>query len=256
MMTSHAYALTNCEKDPTSSAYPSVPNLLSLDASRSFAFAQAPYIAFAHARGASFRIDELGSVSCSGKAGVSDTMASALWLTDALMAIAAAHADGVNLHTFPHEVNDLFDLDRSHGQWSAIVHPLYYGALLFADAAPAGSRLLDVHAPNDPALRVWATLGADGALRVLLINDSITSTAATSVAVPAPFDTSPANVETLTAPSAYATTGVTLGGVGFGARTTSGAQPAATSAALNPLQGSYDVTLPPASAMLLTLAAG
>src|SRR5581483_12419688 len=110
------------------------------------------------------RVDELGSVSCGGKAGVSNTMASALWLADALMSIAAAHADGVNLHTFPHEINNLFDLQKGPGGVSAAVRPMYYGALLFTQAAPTGSRLLAVQAPDQPSLRPWATLGHDGLL--------------------------------------------------------------------------------------------
>jgi hypothetical protein len=253
MMTSHLYALTNCETTATASAYPSVPNLLGLSASRSLAIGQAPFIAFAHRASASFRVDELGSVSCNGKRGVSDTMASALWLADALMSIAAAHADGVNLHTFPHEINNLFDLARSGGQWVGVVHPLYYGALLFEQAAPTGSRLLAVHAPNQPTLRTWATLGPDGTLRVLLLNDSLNASASTHVVVPSSFAAVPAAVMTLTAPSAYSTDGLRLGGVSFTARTATGSLPPTSPQAVAPQNGGYDVALPPASAALLTL---
>ena len=43
----------------------------------------------------------MNSVACGGKAGVSDTFASALWALDALFAVARSGADGVNLHMFP-----------------------------------------------------------------------------------------------------------------------------------------------------------
>ena len=253
MMTSHAYALTNCEPDATVASYPTVSHLLSIGASRGFAIKQMPYIEYAHDKGASFRVDELGSVSCNGKAGVSDTMASALWLTDALMSTAAAHADGVNLHTFPHESNNLFDLSRVGAQWYAAVHPLYYGALLFAQAAPTGSRLLQVQAPSQASLRPWATLGSDGALRVLLINDASTSTA-THVSVPAAFATGAASVMRLSASSAYATSGLTLGGSSFGSQTTTGALPPVVPGSLSPSPGGgYSLSLPPYSATLLTI---
>ena len=37
--------------------------------------------------GATFRIDEMGSVTCNGHVGVSNTMASALWATGALFSV-------------------------------------------------------------------------------------------------------------------------------------------------------------------------
>ena len=253
MMTTHAYALTNCETVGSVASYPSVAHLLNLSASRSLVNNQGSFINFAHSSGASYRIDELGSVSCNGKAGVSDTMASALWLADALMSLAASHVDGINLHTFPHEINNLFDFARTNGQWVGIVHPLYYGALLFAQAAPTGSRLLAVQSPNQSTLRTWATLGPDGTLRVLLLNDSILGSSNVRISVPAAFAGGPAAETALTAPSAYATAGISLGGVGFGTQTTTGTLAPSTPANINPQNGDYYVTLPPASGTLLTL---
>jgi hypothetical protein len=249
----HDYGLNNCVTDPAAPEYPSVPNLLSIRSSRATIGPIGPEVSFAHRARESFRIDEMGSVSCNGRAGVSDTMAAALWVMDALFAIDADGVDGANLHTQPNLVNGLFDFTRTGGRWTAAVHPIYYGALMFAQSAPAGSRLLAIQSPAQNTMRAWATLGADRRIRVLLINDSLHSSALALVRIPsAP---GPATVARLTARSAYATSGLTLGGQTFGAATTSGVLPPPASQTVTPRAGTYRVTLPAASAALLTLPA-
>ena len=91
--------------------------------------------------------------------GVSDTMASALWAAGALFSVAQDGVDGVNLHSYPGLSNALFDFTDSTRGWTGAVHPLYYGALLFAHAAPTGSRLLRVSLSGPPTLHGWATTG-------------------------------------------------------------------------------------------------
>jgi hypothetical protein len=253
MLTSHAYGLNQCIKDPSSPAYPTVPHLVSLAASRQEVSAIGPYVAAAHRNGAAYRIDEMGSVTCNGRRGVSDTLASALWVMDALFTMAGDGVDGVNLHTYPNSVNGLFDFSTAHGHPRARVHPLYYGALMFAQAAPAGSRLLRVVSSSQGPLRAWATLAPDHRVRVLLVNDSLSSSAETVVRTPgAP---GPASLERLRASSAYATSGVTLGGRSFGAATGSGVLAAPVAQTVAPHAGAYALRLPSGSAALLTLPA-
>lgn len=259
VVTWHAYGLNQCVRDPRSPHYPSVPNLLSIAASRRLTWGTSPYVTRAHAAGASFRIDELGSVSCNGRTGVSDTFASALWLLDALFNVAAQDIDGVNIHTYPGLPNDLFDFERFGGRWKAAVHPLYYGAMMFAQAAPAGSQLLRVQAGRQTQLRAWATLAPDDRLRVLLINDSLGASTQALVSPGSGF-ASPghgagASVERLLAASAYATSGVSIGGRTFGAWTGSGHLQPLLLQALRPTDGAYRLSLPPASAALLKLPA-
>ena len=56
----------------------------------------------------------MGTVSCSGLRGVSNSMASALWVIDTLFSMDAAGVNGVNLHTV-NGVNALFDPRHSAG---------------------------------------------------------------------------------------------------------------------------------------------
>ena len=254
MLTSHAYGLNNCVRDSQSPKYPTVPNLLSLTASRDLLTGIGGYVALAHREGLSYRIDEMGSVTCNGRPGVSDTLASALWALDALFAVAHGHVDGVNLHSYPESANGLFDLRYRPGAhaWQATVHPLYYGALMFAQSAPAGSRLLSTTGGSLPGLRAWSTRGADGRLRVVLINDSITSSELVDVRVPPAFRAHRATVERLTGPSPDAESGVELGGRSFGA-TETGLLPAPELGVSRPGGGHYAVSLPPSSAALVTL---
>jgi hypothetical protein len=254
MVTWHAYGLNQCVTDRTSPSYPTVPNLLSLRASRELTTGISPVVALAHHVGASFRIDEMNSVTCNGRIGVSDTFASALWALDSLFAIAADGVDGVNVHTFPDAANGPFDFARVAGGWVAMVHPLYYGLMMFAQAAPAGSRLLSVSSSDQEQVRAWATLAPDHRVRVVLINDSLR--VAAPVQVRAAAAAGAASVSWLRARSAYATSGVTLGGASFGAHTTTGVLAPGQSTPVTPHAGAYSLTLPPASAALVTLAPG
>jgi hypothetical protein len=228
-----------------------VPHLLSLDASRGEVSQIGPYVALAHRNGAAYRIDEMGSISCNGRLGVSNTLASALWVMDALFTMAGDGVDGVNLHSYPNSANGLFDFALAHGHWRAGVHPLYYGVLMFAQAAPAGSRLLRIVSGSTGPLRAWATLAPDHRVRVLLINDSLSAPAL--AAVRTPVVPGPASVERLRASSAYATSGLTLGGQSFGAASPTGVLAPPRPQAVAPRGGAYSVTLAPGSAALLTL---
>jgi hypothetical protein len=248
----HAYGASACNHDPTSPGYPTIPHLLSSFASRSLLAGFAGSLALAHHDGASFRLDEMGSVTCNGRPGVSNTMASALWAMDALFYLARSGVDGVNLHSYPDSNNGLFDFQRSGGGWRAVVHPLYYGALMFARAAPPGSRLLQVAAASQEQVRTWATLGSDHQVRVLVINDSLTAGTRVVVHAPTGYGSNPAALQRLSAPSAAATHDVTLGGRQLGTTSTGVLAPAIPET-VKVTSGAYTVALPPSSAALLVL---
>ncbi|MBV8219671.1 MAG: hypothetical protein JO325_14490 [Solirubrobacterales bacterium] len=251
LVTLHRYPLNRCFTTPGSPNYPTIAHLLSSSASRGLASGLTPYVRIGHHRGDTFRIDELNSVACGGKAGVSDTFASALWALDALFAMARSGVDGVNIHTFPGARYGLFTFRRAGTAWSASVRPEYYGLLMFTQAAPPGSRLLSVRRTGSPEVRGWATRASDGAIRVVLVNEDVRRSHVVSVRLPERAST--VTLERLTAPSAWARRGVALGGQSFGAHTWTGTLARApVTQALTAGPGGYVVTLPGASAAMVT----
>ncbi|MBV9716846.1 MAG: hypothetical protein JOZ64_15830 [Solirubrobacterales bacterium] len=251
VVTFHRYALNRCDGNRASPRYASVANLLLAGSSRGLAQGVAPYAAIAHRHRALFRVDEFNSVACAGKLGVSNTFAAALWSLDALFSLARAGVDGINVHTFPTAAYQLFTFRRTGHHWTASIRPEYYGLVLFAQAAPAGSRLLAVQQTGSPAVRTWATRGRDGTRRLLLINADPRAEHVVAVRDGTAPTGAVATLERLTGPSADAASGATLGGRQFAPATGRlTGRPVLTPAIA--LRGTYQVTLPRASAALLT----
>jgi hypothetical protein len=254
-VTFHRYGLNGCVHDPTAASFASVPHLLTSYASRGVMQGVGKDIAIAHQHHAGFLIDEMNSVTCGGKWGVSNTFASALWALDALFGMVSDGVDGVSFHTFPRVSNALFDFNQSNGKWTGTVRPEYYGLLMFSEAAPPGARLLPISGTAGSDLRAWATSAPDHHVRLLLINDSLTSSY--TAAVGGASSPTPATLERLQAPSASSTSGITLGGRSFGSQTSTGTLPGAIQTSpLRSAGGRYAVNLPAASAALLTIATG
>jgi Glycosyl hydrolase family 79 C-terminal beta domain len=249
--TLHRYPLQSCFIRPSQPQYPTLAHLLSPTASQGLASSIAPYVRVAHARRIPLRIDEMNSVSCGTAPGISSTFGSALWVLDAVFQMARVGVDGVNIHTYPKAPYELFNFTRSGGTWSGYVNPEYYGLLMFAQASPAGARLL----PTSGALgnvRSWATRAPDGTIHVVLINDYTAQSR--TIAVRIPGAGGPATLEPLRAPGVSARTGVTLGGQTFGTATTTGLLSGPSDAtAVKPSGGNYVVKLPQASAAMLTI---
>jgi hypothetical protein len=251
VVTVHRYALQGCLTNRRSPSYPSIANLLSDRSAHGLAASIAPYAADAHAHGVQFRVDELNSAAlagCLGRSGVSNTFASALWMVDALFNLASVGVDGVNVHSLPGAGYEPFTFRRTAAGWQAFVRPDYYGMLMFAEAFPAGARLLPVRAPAGP-IKVWATLGPDGHTRVTLLNKDSEPHRVELQLAPSG---APAELEWLRAPGAGARNDVTLGGQSFGAETATGRLGAPRLQPVSQLFGSYSIELPPASAALLT----
>jgi hypothetical protein len=251
LVTYHRYPLRACVKDPTSSSYASIPNLLADSSASGLARGVAAYVGVAHAHRLPFRLSEINTASCQGTAGVSDTFASALWALDTMFNMASVGVDGVNFHMLPGSNYELFTVSHTaSGAWQAFVHPEYYGLLMFAQAFPPGARLLSVSAPSGP-VKVWATQGADGVIRVTLINKD--PNAEHDVQLQLPGVPGQAALETLQAPSVSATSGVTIGGQTFGPESTTGTLPGPPATTpIDPASGTYTVSLPAGSAALLT----
>jgi hypothetical protein len=250
LATLHRYPLKHC----SSAARVTIPEILSDTSSTGLAASVAQAAATAHARGVGLRIDEMSAISCGGVAGVSHSFATALWSLDTLFAMARVGVDGVNMQTAPGSFNELFSVAQANGAWQGSVYPGYYGLMMFAQAAPPGARFVKLAGSPGGQVNAWATRGPDGAVRIVLINDA--TAGARTITVRAPAVNGPSTLERLQAPSAAATQGVTLGGQSFGSQTTTGqlAGPS-TLTFLKPAAGRYVLTLPAASAALLTIAA-
>jgi Glycosyl hydrolase family 79 C-terminal beta domain len=251
VVTLHRYPLQSCSVRPGGSRYPTIGHLLSQTASVGLADTLVPYVAIAHARGLAVRSDEMNSVSCGYSRGIGDSFASALWSLDALFEMANVGVDGVNVHTYPGAGDQLFAFTRVNSQWRAVVEPEYYGLLMFAQAAPAGSRLLPVTGATG-TLRAWATQSPTGRIRIVLINDDTTHSQAPVVRMPGAAGT--ATLARLQAPGARATTRVTLAGQSFADQSSTGrlTGPSHT-VVLHLVAGAYPVRLPAGSAAMLTL---
>ncbi|MFZ0040956.1 MAG: hypothetical protein WAK93_06605 [Solirubrobacteraceae bacterium] len=252
--TVHRYPLHRCYTAAGSSEYPTIPHLLANASSTGLADSIIGFARTAHQRGLSVRVDEFNSVSCSGKRGVSDTFASALWALDGAFAMARAGADGINVHTFPGGIYQLFRFGHRDGTWEASVRPEYYGLMMFAQAAPARARLLRVAGSAGSQIRTWATRAPGGVTHVVLINKYLHRSR--WVAVRIPGGSRPAALEWLRAPRISSKGGVTLDGRGFGGQTTTGVLPTASvHYQVAPVTGRYAIRLPAGSAAMLTLPA-
>ena len=123
---------------------------------------------------------------------------------------------------------------------------------MFAQAAPAGARLLQVSGPTAASFDTWATRAPDGQIHVVLINKG---NGPKSVRLRIAAGTGPATLVRLQAPSLLAKSGVTLGGQTFGSETSTGLLAGqSTATTVTPAGGSYSVSVPAASAAMLTLA--
>ncbi len=250
-VTFHSYPLNRCFTPRSSPMYPTIANLMKTSSSRGLAAGDRGFAQAAAVHGDVFRVDELNSVACSGKVGISNAFASALWVLDTLFAMARQGVTGVNVHTLPSAAYRLFTVHRTAGRWSATVAPEYYGLLMFDRGAPAGSRLLGTTTIGSPQIRVWATGGPGPAIRVVLINASPRRSHVVRVA--ASGADGPAALQRLTGPGLPATGGVSLGGQRFAHFSRTGVLAPARRILVRRTRGAYLVRVPQASAALLTV---
>jgi hypothetical protein len=248
----HRYPLKHCTK----SSHVTAADLLSEQSSRGLAGSIARYVALARARSMPLRIDEMNTIACGGVRGLSQSFATSLWAVDALFEMARVGVDGVNFHTTPSSLDELFDFQAPHGAWTGQVHPIYYGLLFFAQAAPPNSQLLRLTADHTTsAVKVWATRATDGTTRVTLINRGA-SAVTLSLRAPSPGSgaTTQQVLTRLRAPSLGASSGITIGGQSFGSQTSTGLLAGtATTETITPAGGTYTISLPATSAATLTI---
>ncbi len=162
----HLYALRTCEDRSAPGAL--IDRLLDPATTEALVARLRRTIAAARPHRLSVPVTELDSAVCGGVAGVSDTLAAALWLDDTLLAVRAAGASAADVHTFPGAFYSVVGPRRT-GQTAP--RPPYAGMLLAAQTAPRGSRMLVTRAVGAGGdLRVHAARTADGGLGVMVVN--------------------------------------------------------------------------------------
>jgi hypothetical protein len=246
MVTGHLYPYSKCLKNPKSGGYPTVARLLSRHATSAFATDVASAVALAHHAGLKFRLTEFNSVTCGGKAGVSDTFATALWAPDALFTAMRAGVDGANLHVREYTVNAAFTIDRGGLQ----ARPLLYGLMMFTRTLGPGAQLVKLHlaAARSLNLSAWGVQVRGRILHVLLIDKGSRSV---RVALRLPTSAT-GTVQRLLAPSAYSHSGVTLDGQRLNHAGEWTGTPRTEKIAAD-LRGGYTLTVPRRSAALLSV---
>jgi Glycosyl hydrolase family 79 C-terminal beta domain len=244
LVTAHSYPYSACVR-PSSSSYPTVTRVLSERASAGVAQAVAPAVRLAHRAGLPFRMTELNSVTCGGRRGVSNTFATALWAPDTLFELMRTGVDGVNMHIRANPINAPFAL------WGNRLdaRPLLYGLIMFVRTLGPHAQLVNLGLRENPSLNVkaWAVRVLGDKLHVLLIDKGGRS-ASVDLRLPS---SGLATVQRLLAPSARATSGVTLAGQRLGADGAwHGRRQVET---ILPGPTGYRVTLPAASAALVSV---
>ena len=170
----HAYASHNCPGE-TPLIRPTIRNMLSGPFVNRLGNIFRVMTRSANRHRMPLRVTETNSIACGGKAGVSDSFASALWGADWLFTLAASGVSGADFHAS----SNLYAPFTFRGrERAATAKPLYYGILLFARATRGRSRL--VIAVRDFRLlmrsranvQFWAAQDRRKTVRVVVMNKS------------------------------------------------------------------------------------
>jgi hypothetical protein len=201
--------------------------------------------------GLPYRICETNSFYGGGKAGVSDTFASALWVLDFMFSVASGGCAGVNMETGVNQLGFISHYspigDDEHGHyWAA---PEYYGMLAFAQtgvgrivgcSVDAGGKNISAYATQPDAKRLMLTIinkEADYHAEVAIKHEMSAS-----------FKT--AQVLQLSAPSLESKSGIALGEAAVSA---SGAWHPASTTSITFNNAGLKLRVPHASALVATL---
>jgi hypothetical protein len=244
MVTVHRYPLSAC----TSSAagdYATTARVLAQNASGGMANELVKAVRVARRAHLPLRLSEFNSVTCGGKAGVSNTFATALWAADTMFSMWNVGVSGLNIHLAPGQSNAAFSISPS----GLTASPLLYGLVMFARATGSGARLtpLRTSGSSAPNVKVWAVHGSRSLLKVLVLDKG---PRAVNAALHLGNDGT-ATIQRLTAPSPSATTGVTLAGQHLGAQGQWVGRRVIPE--LDPARGTYTVPMPAYSAALITV---
>lgn len=250
-ITIHYYPYNVCT--PRDAAQATISNLLAQRTMDIMVRHLGRVVAAARASGKGVQVSETNSISCGGKPGVSNTFAAALWGLDHLFTLARLGMDRVNFHTGQWtDYTPVGQVVRSRATGALTyvnrVYPLYYAMLLFKNAV--NLRFLPV-AVNGSGANIKAYAVGDRSItRIFVLNKDLSASGSVVVNVePRPRN---ATALVLRAPSLSATTGTTLGGRTIDAMTGKLRAPRTHTLVPDPATGGYSVTVPHASAVMLS----
>jgi hypothetical protein len=254
--TSHEYPLSACEGLSSIT----IAHLLSDNIATAYYRRYEPLVAAAAAYRVPVRAGEMNSVSCSGVLGVSNTLASGLWLIDSLFELVQAGGSGMNLHTgsTTSGVADLpYNAFYVNGT-SVQVRPIYYGMLFFAQAIQDNAQPIPVtFTPNGTQnIKVWGTLDSKNVARIVIIEkDMDTNSQQVSINFGNTLHAqgSLTTLQTTSSAGVAATDQIYLGGQTFDGTTDGHLTGQTQTTTVQSYDGSYSVTVPDGTAALLTV---
>lgn len=122
--------------------------------------------------GKELRVAEMNTISNSGRQGISNSLAAALWTLDGAFEVAATGATGINLHWG--DGMALYAALLRQGSGNSIVKPPYYAYLMFQMALGSGAAFISTpsfQATPGSKIKVWALKDTSSrAVRIVLIN--------------------------------------------------------------------------------------
>lgn len=222
--------------------YPSITNLLD---STTTARVSGDVVELYQALGnqVPLRITESNSVASGGTNGVSNVFAASLWGIEHMFTLAENGATGVNFHGSLS--GGIYQpIDGVPGNYTA--RPLYYAMLAF-HAAGQG-QTVPVNVTTHWNVTIHAAVASDGTLRITAINREPSTNVQIRVTPGRSY--THAGTMRLTAPSLTATSGITFAGSSV---SSTGVWKPANQEAVYSLNGVYAISLPAASAAVLTL---
>ncbi|KAK3984674.1 hypothetical protein QBC44DRAFT_387493 [Cladorrhinum sp. PSN332] len=193
----HSYAFATC--DPAREKLATIPNILNHTSLKAYADNEIyPSAKAAMDSGAEWVIGEFNSIACSGKPGVSDTFAQALWTVDVELLYAVRNASSVHLHqgaTLVFQSNQQLNTPGDDGtpgfssysmlypvnstkRGEARVLPVFVSQLLVVEALRGGGRIGELEVPRGLSKGEWSGYvvyaakegGKEEEKRVLLLN--------------------------------------------------------------------------------------
>jgi hypothetical protein len=249
----------------------------------------AQYAAIAKQAGKPYRIAEINSIAGSGQAGITNAFEETLWSTDVMFEYAKIGASGVNFHSNDWNSFNQWDayaafhfyvpeaqFTSAYSHYSAAdgvpapapvppppgnqftsqyevreIQSLYYGMLFFAQATAHQGRLLPITLNTSANLKAWATLDpTNGDINIAIINKDTTASGSIQLTVPG---YKRGLVKRLLAPSFSAIIGITIGGQTFDGSQDGKPVGTAYGEFTRSQNGTFEVSVGPTSAFLLTL---